>query len=180
MSNLDPAVARVTDRIIARSRDGRQRYLDLMEREADRHGGREAMVWREDCVDCAVAVLTQDGHENKAYGITGPNLENFAEIAAMLSEVSGREVVVEETDDAGMFAHFDALGIPRHPVDDQTVANIPYCSTDMVSFERTIREGFAEIRTDDVELLTGRKPRSVREMIDRNAEFLRSVVTGTQ
>ena len=48
------------------------------------NGGREAMVWREDCVDCAVAVLTQDGHENKAYGITGPNLENFAEIAAML------------------------------------------------------------------------------------------------
>ncbi|MBV1690944.1 phosphogluconate dehydratase [Novosphingobium sp. G106] len=37
MSSLNAAVARVTDRIAARSRTGRQRYLDLMEREADRH-----------------------------------------------------------------------------------------------------------------------------------------------
>ena len=43
------------------------------------------MVWREDCVDCAVAVLTQDGHENAAYAITGPNLETFADVAAMLT-----------------------------------------------------------------------------------------------
>ena len=49
-------------------------------------GGREAMVWREDCVDCAVAVLTQDGHENTSYHVTGPNRETFAEVAAMLSE----------------------------------------------------------------------------------------------
>ena len=41
MSTLNPAVARVTERIVARSRDSRGRYLDLMEREADKHGGRE-------------------------------------------------------------------------------------------------------------------------------------------
>ena len=32
MSTLNPAVARVTERIVARSRDSRGRYLDLMER----------------------------------------------------------------------------------------------------------------------------------------------------
>jgi phosphogluconate dehydratase len=41
MSTLNPAVARVTERIAARSRDSRTRYLDLMEREADRHGSRD-------------------------------------------------------------------------------------------------------------------------------------------
>lgn len=137
------------------------------------HGGREAMVWREDCVDCAVAVLTQDGHENKAYPITGPNRENFAEVAAMLSEVTGHPIRLVETDDAGMYAHFDALGIPREPVDDQTVAGIPWNSDDMVSFERAIREGFLDICTDDVQRLTGRKARSVRELIEANAERLR-------
>ncbi len=35
-----PAIARVTARIIERSRTSRQRYLDLMAREGDRHGGR--------------------------------------------------------------------------------------------------------------------------------------------
>ena len=138
-------------------------------------GGREAMVWREDCVDCAVAVLTQDGHENKAYPITGPNSETFREVAAMLSEVCGKEVKLVETDDAGMYAHFDALGIPREPVDDQTVAGIPWNSNDMVTFEQAVREGCFDICTDDVEKLTGRKARSVRDLIEANADFLKQV-----
>jgi NAD(P)H dehydrogenase (quinone) len=138
------------------------------------HGGREAMVWREDCVNCAVAVLTQDGHENRAYPITGPNRENFAEVAAMLSDVTGHSVKLVETDDDGMYAHFDALGIPRKPVDDQSVAGIPWNSEDMVSFERSIREGHLDVCTDDVERLTGRKARSVREMIEANAALLKA------
>lgn len=137
------------------------------------NGGREAMVWREDCVACAVAVLTGDGHENRAYPITGPQLESFGEVAAMLSEVSGHPVALRETDDAGMYAHFDALGIPRQPVDDQTVAGIPWNSDDMVSFERAIREGHLEICSDHVQRLTGRPARSVREMVEANAGLLR-------
>jgi NAD(P)H dehydrogenase (quinone) len=138
-------------------------------------GGREAMVWREDCVDCAVAVLTQDGHENRTYPVTGPNRESFAEVAAMLAELTGRPIRLVETDDAGMYAHFDALGIPREPVDDQTVAGIPWNSDDMVSFERAIREGFLDVCTDDLRRLTGRPARSVRELIQANADFLRNV-----
>ena len=38
---LHPTLARVTDRIIEKSRASRQRYLDLMAREGDRHGDRE-------------------------------------------------------------------------------------------------------------------------------------------
>jgi len=83
----------------------------------------------------------------------------------MLSEISGHAVRLVETDDAGMYAHFDALGIPREPVDDQSVGGIPWNSDDMVSFERSIREGFLDVCTDDVERLTGSKARSVHEMI---------------
>ena len=138
-------------------------------------GAREAMVWREDCVDSAVAVLTQAGHENRVYSITGPNRENFAEVAAMLSAVCGKKIELVETTDAGMYAHFDALGIPRKPVDDQTVAGIPWNSDDMVTFEQAIREGFLDVCTNDVEKLTGHKPRSVHELIQLNIEFLRKV-----
>ena len=137
------------------------------------NGAREAMVWREDCVDCAVAVLTTPGHENKVYRITGPNRESFAEVAAMLNEIVGCSINLVETDDDGMYAMFDAMGVPREPVDDQTVAGLPWNSDDMVSFERAIREGFLDICTDDVEHLTGHKPRSVRQLIEENAAMLR-------
>jgi NAD(P)H dehydrogenase (quinone) len=137
------------------------------------NGAREAMVWREDCVDSAVAVLTTPGHESKVYRITGPNRENFAEVAAMLNDILGCSIELVETDDDGMYAMFDAMGIPREPVDDQSVAGLPWNSDDMVSFERAIREGFLDICTDDVERLTGRKPRSVRQLIEENADMLR-------
>ncbi len=138
-------------------------------------GAREAMVWREDCVESAVAVLTSDGHENKAYQITGPNRETFAEVVAMMNEIVGCDIKLVETDDDGMYALFDSMGIPREPVDDQSVAGIPWNSDDMVSFERSIREGWLDICTGDVELLTGHKPRSVRQMIEDNAGMLKQV-----
>jgi len=43
MNSLHPAIARVTDRIVERSRESRRRYLDLMDREGERHGSREAL-----------------------------------------------------------------------------------------------------------------------------------------
>jgi NAD(P)H dehydrogenase (quinone) len=139
-------------------------------------GAKEAMVWREDCVASAVAVLTSQGHANKAYRITGPQLETFAEVVAMMNEIVGCNIQLVETDDDGMYAMFDAMGIPREPVDDQSVAGIPWNSDDMVSFERAIREGYLDICTDDVEALTGQKARSVRQMIMDNADMLRGAM----
>lgn len=135
--------------------------------------GREAMVWRDDCIESAVAVLTGEGHERQIYNITGPELQTFREVAAIMAEVTGRVVEYVSLDDEGQYAMFDAMGIPRRPVDDLEVAGIPWNSDDMVSFGRAIREGFLELCTDDVERLTGRKARSVRQMIEDNTAVLR-------
>lgn len=135
--------------------------------------GLEAMVWRDDCIACAAAVLLGEGHEGRVYNITGPELQTFREVAAIMAEVTGRPVAYVSTTDDEQYAMFDAMGIPRRPVDDQSVAGIPWNSDDMVSFGRAIREGFLEVCTDDVERLTGRKARSVRAMIEANAEMLR-------
>ncbi|BAK65407.1 putative oxidoreductase [Sphingobium sp. SYK-6] len=136
--------------------------------------GREAMVWRDDCVACAVAVLTTPGHENKVYNITGPALQTFDEVAALVREITGRPLEHVKVGDEGQYALFDAMGIPRRPVDDQYVRGIPWNSDDMVTFGRAIREGFLEICTDDVEKLTGRKARSVRQMIEENRAMLQA------
>lgn len=134
--------------------------------------GREAMVWRDDCVACAVAVLTTPGHENRIYNITGPELQNFDEVAAIVREVTGCPLEHVKLDDEGQYAVFDAMGIPRRPVDDQSVNGIPWNSDDMVTFGKAIRLGYLAICTQDVERLTGRKARSVREMIEANKDRL--------
>ena len=136
--------------------------------------GREAMVWRDDCVACAVAVLTGTGHEGMTYDITGPELQTFAEVCALMAEVTGVPLAYVPVDDAGQYAVFDAMGVPRRPVDDLSVGGIPWNSDDMVTFGEAIREGFLEICSGDVARLTGRPARSVRQMIEDNAELLRS------
>lgn len=135
--------------------------------------GLEAMVWRDDCIACAAAVLTGEGHEGQIYNITGPELQTFREVAAMMAEITGRPVEYVSTTDDEQYAMFDAMGIPRRPVDDQTVAGIPWNSDDMVTFGKAIREGFLQICSDDVARLTGRPARSVRQMIEDHAEMLR-------
>jgi NAD(P)H dehydrogenase (quinone) len=135
--------------------------------------GKEAMVWRDDCAACAVAVLTGSGHAGQTYNITGPERQTFAECAALMAEITGCPVAYVPVDDAAMYAMFDSMGIPRRPVDDQSVGGIPWNSDDMVTFGQAIRDGFLDVCTDDVERLTGRKARSVRAMIEANVEVLR-------
>ena len=135
--------------------------------------GREAMVWRDDCVASAVAVLTGSGHEGRTYNITGPQLESFAEVAATMAEITGCPLAYRSVSDEEQYAMFDAMGIPRRPVDDQYVNGIPWNSDDMVTFGQAIREGYLEICTDDVERLTGTPARSTRTMIEEHARILR-------
>jgi NAD(P)H dehydrogenase (quinone) len=134
--------------------------------------GREAMVWREDCVASAVAVLTGVGHEAQIYNITGPDLQTCAELAALVSEITGVPIASVPLSDKEQYAMFDALGIPRRPVDNLEVGGIPWNSDDMVTFGVAIREGFLALCTGDVERLTGTPARSVRQMIEENVAML--------
>lgn len=138
--------------------------------------GKEAMVWRDDCVACAVAVLIGAGHEGQTYNITGPDAQDFAEVAALMAQITGRPLAYVPVDDAQMYAMFDAMGVPRRPVDDQSIAGIPWNSDDMVTFGQAIREGYLDVCSDDVERLTGRKARSVRDMIESNVAMLRGEI----
>jgi NAD(P)H dehydrogenase (quinone) len=138
--------------------------------------GRAAMVWRDDCVASAVAVLVGEGHEGQVYNITGPDLQTFGEVSAMMREITGHAITYHAVDDEAQYEMFDAMGIPRRPVDDQSVGGIPWNSDDMVTFGRAMREGFLAIRSDDVERLTGKPARSVRQMIEENAAMLKSAI----
>ena len=127
--------------------------------------GRAAVISREDCAACAAEVLVQSGHEHRAYDLTGPELMTVTQMMALAGEIAGKHIVVEPVDDAAMLAHFDSLGVPRHASDIVPQGPIPWSSDDMVSFGQAVREGFFDVLTDHVERLTGRKPRSLRDVM---------------
>lgn len=131
------------------------------------HDGQIAFVSRDDCVASAVGVLTQGGHENKAYDITGPELLSFPKAVAMASELAGKPIAYRPVTDDEMFAYFDSLGVPRHASDDPARGPIPWSSDDMVTFGQSIREGYFNVLTDHVKMITGRNPRPLRDVLQQ-------------
>lgn len=130
--------------------------------------GKVGFVSRDDCVATAVGVLTQDGHGNKAYEITGPELLSVPEAMQLASELSGKPIVVEPVDDEGMFAYFNSLGVPRHASDIIPDGPIPWSSDDMVTFGQAIREGYFAKLTDNVERIAKRPPKTLRDVMIAN------------
>lgn len=55
-------------------------------------------ITREDCAAAAAAALSNPGHENKAYDITGPELIGPREIAAAASAVAGKPIEITAAD----------------------------------------------------------------------------------
>jgi NAD(P)H dehydrogenase (quinone) len=122
--------------------------------------GATAYVSREDCAAAAAAVLTTDGHEDTAYDITGPELVSQAALAALVTSITGRPVeAVAIDDDAAAQALVD-VGLP------------PDAARAYASFGTAIREGVLDGVSPAVEDLTGRPPRSVREVLEAHRSEL--------
>ncbi|SPJ24600.1 NAD(P)H-binding protein [Palleronia abyssalis] len=52
----------------------------------------EPIIDIDDIADVAVAALTEKGHKGQLYEVTGPRLMTFADMAATLSQATGREI----------------------------------------------------------------------------------------
>ena len=115
--------------------------------------GRTAYVSRDDCAAAAAAVLVQDGHENRAYDITGPDAIGPQELAALATELGGRPVEVVHVDDDALIAGMVASGTP------ELVARI------VASFPAAARDGLLGSVSSAVEDLTGAPARSLRDVV---------------
>lgn len=127
--------------------------------------GRVAFIARDDVAAVAAALLAGKGERNKAYDVTGPASVSWSDVAQMISDISGAPVEVVDLTDEQMYAMWDSLGVPREATGDFSKSPVPWCSDGMVSFGRMVREGHLDVVTDVVERFTGRKPRSLRDLM---------------
>lgn len=129
--------------------------------------GKIAFVSRDDCVATAVGVLTQPGHENRVYNVTGPERLSVPEAMDLASEMVGKPIEVIPVTDEQMYEYFDSIGAVRKAEDLTPETPIPWASEGMVTFGQAIREGYFDVLTDDVERITGRKPRTLRSVYEQ-------------
>jgi NAD(P)H dehydrogenase (quinone) len=126
----------------------------------NRGDGQIAYVSREDCAAVAAAVLTGSGHEGHVYDVTGPELVTARELATLYGELGGREVRDDALDDEA----FTELLAGAFGGSNEEHAR--YGAELVASFGRSIREGYMASRSDVVERLTGRPPRTLRSVLE--------------
>jgi NAD(P)H dehydrogenase (quinone) len=132
---------------------------------ANQGSGVVGFVSRDDCARVAVALLLGGGERDRAYDVTGPELLSYRQICALISEISGAAIAYNDVTDEQFYGMWDAMGVPRESTGDFTNSPFPWCSDDMVSFGRAIREGMMEVLSGSVEELTGTKPTTMRELM---------------
>ena len=122
--------------------------------------GRVAPISRGDCAAAAVAVLTTGGHEGATYEITGPEALTQADIARLLTEVSGRPVKVIPTGDRRLLWGLGRLGTPKQ------VARA------IVDLGVATREGYFDVVDPAFRELTGRAPLTLRDVLTAHRDEL--------
>ncbi|MFC0560158.1 SDR family oxidoreductase [Halalkalibacter alkalisediminis] len=112
--------------------------------------GRVGWALQQDYAEAAAAVLSGNGHENTIYELSG-KLITQDEFASALGTVLGKEVPVQQVDDATYTDIMKGAGVPDFL--------IPF----LVDIQKGIREGTLEIESNDFETLLGRPATPISE-----------------
>lgn len=139
--------------------------------------GKVTSIAKDDSARCGAALLLGKGEPNKDYDLTSLEPVSQREICEMIAEKSGIPFKYQPMDAQEFLEYLEALHIPKTTDGDFSQSPLPFCSNDMITNEAGISEGQMGIVSHDVELLTGRKPLEVRDLLDEYSYVWKNKVT---
>ncbi|KPI19087.1 hypothetical protein OK074_1551 [Actinobacteria bacterium OK074] len=110
-------------------------------------------VTKDDCAAVAAAVLANGTNKGELLEVSGPSAVTDAELAAALTEVTGRQVSYEAASDEAVAAALLADGLPERMAQALAANGVAR------------RDGWYETTTHAVERLTGRTPTALTEFL---------------
>lgn len=124
--------------------------------------GRFSLIDPADIAAVAALALLEDGHEGRTYVPTGDEPRTLAEHVSILAAVLGREIEMRaaSTPEEAVRARYPQ-GAP------------PALAAALLEAARAMRADVVGFRTDDVERLLGREPRTFEHWCERNAAVFR-------
>jgi NAD(P)H dehydrogenase (quinone) len=123
-------------------------------------GGARGYVTREDCARTDAAALAASSTECTLYDVTGPAAVTQDELAALVSEVTGRPVAHVRLPPEALRQGLTQAGLPPFVVDAT------------LEFDIAARRGYQGVVTPVVKELTGQEPVSLRDFLLDNRAAL--------
>lgn len=118
--------------------------------------GKAGFIDVDDIAAVAAEVLTSDQHSGKIYELTGPELLSYHEVATILSDVLGKPIHYPNPDPEQFKQVLEHSGAPD------------FIGEYLSNVYQTIAKGNVNFLTKDVELVTGRKPTSLKVVLERD------------
>jgi NAD(P)H dehydrogenase (quinone) len=118
---------------------------------------RMSFSYRPEIAQAIAVVLTQPGHDGKAYDITTPEAVTMADLARIASEVTGAPYRYEPISDEEWLERWRAQGRPDWSLE-----------AGRTSYE-ALRAGELDVVSDDYRTLTGQQPTTIAEVIALHA-----------
>jgi uncharacterized protein YbjT (DUF2867 family) len=119
-------------------------------------GAKVAMVDPRDVAHAAAAVIAGHASCDASFDLTGPEALTFDDVAATLSEATGRTVGFVPVPDEAARAQLVETGMPK------------WFAANLVTLFGLMREGAAAPVADGVRALTGREPTPLATFVDDN------------
>lgn len=139
--------------------------------------GRATFIPKDDAARAAAACLLGKGEDYKAYNICGSESISQQDIVDLINELSGKSIEYCPVNSEEFFNYLDSMHIPRNTDADFSKSPVPWCGNDMVTNEASIDEGLMDVCSNDVELLTGRKPKTAKEIAKNYAYIWEKGIT---
>lgn len=112
-----------------------------------------AYVSHQDVADSVLGAVTGAGHENRIYEIAGSEAWSATDLAAILSELTGKEIKALDVPVAAFEAQFRAMGLPD------------LVAIGVASFYAALGAGEYAATSTDVERLAGRPSTRARDYL---------------
>jgi NAD(P)H dehydrogenase (quinone) len=115
--------------------------------------GKVAYITHQDIAAAITGVLTGKGQDNKIYELTGPEAFNAYDIAAVMSESLNRKITAVDASYDDFASYFRSVGMPEFVIEG------------MLSMYAASGAGEYSAISNDVALLSGHRPTSLREYV---------------
>ena len=120
--------------------------------------GKVSYIDVRDIAAVAKVVLTQPGHENKIYDLTGPEAVSVGEVAQALTQACDRVIAYVDVPEDAAAAAMHQMHIPDWMIKA------------MMELYSISKAGYASQVTDTVENITGTKPRTISDFAEANCQ----------
>jgi NAD(P)H dehydrogenase (quinone) len=116
---------------------------------------RAAFVARDDVAAAAAGILIGDGHAGAIYNATGPERLSGTDRAGLIADITGRPLAFRIISEEQLRAGLTRAGLPADAVNIVT------------GIQASFAAGAFDIVTGDVERLSGRPPKPLRDVLER-------------